>query len=74
MRRTKINQEIRAEAERLIREPRMKSKKKKKSENAEVDDILYGRCHAALVRRFPDAPMEIVGRILMQTIHESYLR
>jgi hypothetical protein len=74
MKPTKITASIREEAERLIREPRMRSKRKKKAEFTEVGDILFGRCRAALIRKFPDTAEETIGKILMDTIHQSYLR
>jgi len=74
MKRAKINMAVRDEAARLIRDPRMRSKRKKKNAFAELEDILFGRCRATLLRRFPSVPADTVGRILMQTIYQSYLR
>ena len=74
MKRTKITANVREEAERLIREPRMHSKRKKKTEYAEIGDILFGRCRSALIRKFPEVPAEDIGHILMDTIYRSYLR
>lgn len=74
MRRTKINLAIHAEAERLIRDPAMHSKRKKKREDTAIEDILFGRCRATLIRRFPEVSKNVIGEILMDAIHRSYLR